>query len=76
MDRSASYGAGLADVPPIEVVLLDRPDLPSGRRRRDPDRDLAPAIANAIRATTGHRPHALPLAPGQHDAVSGERSVT
>ena len=27
----------LDNVPPIEVILLDRPDLPSGRRRRDPD---------------------------------------
>jgi CO/xanthine dehydrogenase Mo-binding subunit len=25
---------------------------------------VAPAIANAIRAITGRRPHALPLVPG------------
>jgi isoquinoline 1-oxidoreductase len=53
----------LADVPPIEVVLLDRPDLPSSGGGETPIVAVAPAIANAIRAATGRRLPALPLAP-------------
>jgi isoquinoline 1-oxidoreductase len=61
----ASYAVPrLADVPPIEVVLVDRPDLPSAGGGETPIVTVAPAIANAIRAITGRRPHALPLVPG------------
>ncbi len=53
----------LGDVPPIDVILIDRPDVPSAGGGETPIIAIAPAIANAIRAATGVRPHALPLAP-------------
>jgi len=45
-----------ADPPEVEVVLLDRPDLPSAGVGETPLIALAPAIANAIFAVTGWRP--------------------
>ncbi|HET9895861.1 MAG TPA: molybdopterin cofactor-binding domain-containing protein [Streptosporangiaceae bacterium] len=53
----------LSDVPPIEVILLDRPDLPSAGAGETPMIAVAPAIAAAIFAVTGHRPRSLPLLP-------------
>src|SRR5205814_1732565 len=50
-----------ADVPPIEVVLLDRPDMPSAGAGETPMIAVAPAIANAIFAATGARLRSLPL---------------
>jgi isoquinoline 1-oxidoreductase len=38
------------DVPPIEVVLLDRPDLPSAGAGETPIVCVAPAIGSALRA--------------------------
>lgn len=49
------------DVPPIEVVLLDRPDLPSVGAGETPLIAVAPAIANAMFAATGARLRSLPL---------------
>ncbi|HWS48360.1 MAG TPA: molybdopterin cofactor-binding domain-containing protein [Acidimicrobiia bacterium] len=49
------------DVPPIEVVLVDRPDLPSAGGGETPITTIAPAIANAIFAACGRRIRALPL---------------
>ncbi|HEX9064205.1 MAG TPA: molybdopterin cofactor-binding domain-containing protein [Streptosporangiaceae bacterium] len=51
----------LADVPPVEVLLLDRPDLPSAGAGETPMIAIAPAIANAIYAATGRRLRSLPL---------------
>jgi nicotinate dehydrogenase subunit B len=51
------------DVPPIEVILLDRPDLPSAGAGETPIIALAPAIANAIFAATGVRLRSMPLVP-------------
>ncbi|MGA8664484.1 MAG: molybdopterin cofactor-binding domain-containing protein, partial [Thermoplasmata archaeon] len=51
------------DVPPIEVVLLDRRDLPSQGGGETPLIAVAPAIANAIYDATGQRLRSLPLAP-------------
>ena len=51
------------DVPSIEVVLLDRPDLPSQGGGETPLIAVAPAIANAIYDATGKRLRSLPLAP-------------
>lgn len=51
------------DVPPIEVVLLDRRDLPSQGGGETPLIAVAPAIANAIYDASGRRLRALPLAP-------------
>jgi isoquinoline 1-oxidoreductase len=49
------------DVPPIEVVLVDRKDLPSAGAGETPIVGVAPAIANAVYAATGERLHGLPL---------------
>jgi isoquinoline 1-oxidoreductase len=49
------------DVPTIEVVLLDRPDLPSAGAGETPLIGVAPAIANAIFDLTGERRRSLPL---------------
>jgi CO/xanthine dehydrogenase Mo-binding subunit len=46
---------GAADLPEVDVVLLDRPDLPSAGVGETPLIALAPAIANAIFAVTGRR---------------------
>ena len=50
-----------SDIPPIEVVLVDRPDLPSAGAGETPLIAVAPAIGNAIFAATGRRLRALPL---------------
>jgi len=51
------------DVPPIEVLLLDRRDLPSQGGGEAPLLAVAPAIANAIYDATGRRLRSLPLVP-------------
>jgi len=51
------------DIPPIEVVLLDRPDLPSQGGGETPLIAVAPAVANAIFDATGRRLRSLPLTP-------------
>ena len=51
------------DVPELDVVLLDRPDLPSAGAGETPLIAVAPAIANAIFAATGRRLRSLPLLP-------------
>ena len=52
------------DIPPIEVVLVDRPDLPSAGAGETPIITIAPALANAIFAATGNRIRNLPLLEG------------
>jgi isoquinoline 1-oxidoreductase len=52
-----------ADTPEIEVVLLDRKDLPSAGAGETPIVGVAPAVAGALFAATGQRLRALPLAP-------------
>ncbi len=54
----------ITDLPAIEIVLLDRPDVPSAGAGETPIIALAPAIANAIFDATGVRLRDLPLAPG------------
>jgi len=51
------------DVPELDVVLLDRPDLPSAGAGETPLIAVAPAVANAIFAATGRRLRSLPLLP-------------
>lgn len=53
----------ISDVPPIDVVLLDRKDLASAGAGETPMIGLAPAIANAIFDASGVRLRALPLVP-------------
>jgi isoquinoline 1-oxidoreductase len=51
------------DMPQLETVLLDRPDLPSAGAGECPIVALAPAVGNAIFDATGVRLRALPLHP-------------
>jgi nicotinate dehydrogenase subunit B len=51
------------DVPQMEIVLLDRKDIPSAGAGETPLVGLAPAIGNAIFNATGTRRTTLPLAP-------------
>jgi CO/xanthine dehydrogenase Mo-binding subunit/aerobic-type carbon monoxide dehydrogenase small subunit (CoxS/CutS family) len=60
-----------SDIPDIEVVLVDRPDIPSAGAGETPLIAVAPAIGNAIFAATGRRLRSLPLIPGTN--VPGER---
>jgi isoquinoline 1-oxidoreductase len=49
------------DVPPIDLVLLDRRDLPSVGAGETPIIAIAPAIANALYHATGKRCRSMPL---------------
>jgi isoquinoline 1-oxidoreductase len=49
------------DAPPIDVVLLDRPDIPSAGAGETPIIALAPALANALVAAGLPRSRSLPL---------------
>ena len=51
------------DTPSIEVVLVDRKDLPSEGAGETPIVGLAPAVGNAIFNATGLRLRSLPLTP-------------
>jgi len=51
------------DIPPIDVVMLDRSDLPSAGAGETPIVTVAPAIANAVREATGRRLRSPPLVP-------------
>jgi CO/xanthine dehydrogenase Mo-binding subunit len=63
-DRFSSYRVPrFSDVPPIEVVLLDRKDLSSAGAGETPIVGVAPAIGNALFAATGRRLRSMPLAP-------------
>jgi CO/xanthine dehydrogenase Mo-binding subunit len=52
-----------SDVCEIEVVLVNRKDLPSAGAGETPIIGIAPAIGNAIFAATGSRLRSLPLVP-------------
>ena len=52
-----------SDAPQIEVVLLDRKDLPSAGAGESGIIGLAPAVGNAIFAATGTRLRDMPMAP-------------
>ena len=51
------------DAPVIDVVLVDRKDLPSEGAGETPIIGIAPAIGNAVFTATGVRLRSLPLAP-------------
>jgi isoquinoline 1-oxidoreductase len=50
-----------SDLPHLEVVLLDRPDIASAGAGETPLVTVAPAIANAVFSATGRRLRSLPL---------------
>lgn len=50
-----------SDMPAIEIVLLDRKDLPSAGAGETPIVGLAPAVGNALFNATGKRIRSLPL---------------
>ena len=60
-----------SDVPPIEVVLLDRPDVAPAGAGETPMITLAPAIANAVFAAIGVRVRSLPLMADLSASFSG-----
>lgn len=49
------------DVPPMETVLLDRPDIESAGAGETPIIAVAPALSNAVFSATGERRRSLPL---------------
>jgi nicotinate dehydrogenase subunit B len=51
------------DVPKIDVVLVDRKDLPSAGAGETPIMGIAPAIANAIYSASGIRIRSMPILP-------------
>ena len=53
----------IPDVPKIEIVILDRRDLPPAGAGETPLFGLAPAVAGAIFETKGVRLRGLPLVP-------------
>ena len=52
------------DIPPMETVLVDRPDIHSAGAGETPIIAVAPALANAVFAATGQRRRSLPLRLG------------
>jgi nicotinate dehydrogenase subunit B len=52
-----------SDVPSIEIVLVDRKDLPSAGAGECPIMAISPAIGSAIFAATGKRLRAMPMGP-------------
>jgi isoquinoline 1-oxidoreductase len=52
-----------SDVPKIEVILIDRRDVPSAGAGETPIVAIAPAIANAIFSASGLRVRSMPLLP-------------
>jgi CO/xanthine dehydrogenase Mo-binding subunit len=59
-----------SDTPKVEVVLIDRKDLPSAGAGETGLVGLAPAVGNAIFAASGIRLRNMPMAP--QSGVSGE----
>lgn len=49
------------DLPKLEVILLDRKDVPSAGAGETPIIAIAPAVANAVFDATGKRAYAMPI---------------
>jgi isoquinoline 1-oxidoreductase len=62
------------DTPQIEVLLIDRKDLPSAGAGETGIVGVAPAVGNAIFAATGIRPRNMPMAPKEDAAGAPLRS--
>jgi isoquinoline 1-oxidoreductase len=52
-----------SDIPPIDVIVVDRPDITPAGAGETPIVTIAAAIGNAIHAATGKRLRAMPLGP-------------
>ena len=64
------------DAPKIEIVLVDRRDLPPAGAGETPIMTLAPAIANAYAVATGERLRSLPMFPsGPAQPIQGGGSA-
>ena len=65
--RNARFSAyrvpRFSDAPPIEVVLVNRKDLPSAGAGETPIVGIAPAVSNAIFDATKIRLRSLPMVP-------------
>jgi isoquinoline 1-oxidoreductase len=53
-----------SDVPPLDIHLLNRPDLESAGGGETPIIAIAPAIANAVWQATGQRVRNMPIRLG------------
>jgi isoquinoline 1-oxidoreductase len=62
-DFSSYQVPRMQDVPELDIVLLNRHDLPSVGGGETPIIAVAPAIANAVYVATGSRCRSLPLRP-------------
>ncbi|MBV8553329.1 MAG: xanthine dehydrogenase family protein molybdopterin-binding subunit [Acidobacteriaceae bacterium] len=58
-----------SDLPAVEVVLLDRRDLPSAGAGETPIMGIAPAIANGLFQATGVRVRSMPIQPAFQSGV-------
>jgi isoquinoline 1-oxidoreductase len=65
-----------SDLPEIEVVLLDRKDLPAVGAGETPIVAVAPAVANAIWQATGTRLRSLPMLPHGLRSALGRKVPT
>ena len=61
----------LTDLPDVEVVLIDRPELPSAGGGECPIVAVAPAIGNAIFDACGVRLRSMPMAPAGRIRLPG-----
>jgi len=60
-----------SDMPDIEAVLVDRPDLPSAGAGETPIVGLAPAVANAVFDLNGTRLRSMPLQSAREVPAAG-----
>jgi CO/xanthine dehydrogenase Mo-binding subunit len=65
----------LTDLPPIEVVLLDRPEIAPAGAGETPIVAIAPALANAIFDAAGARIRSLPLLHAGGLSLAGEAAA-
>jgi isoquinoline 1-oxidoreductase len=54
-----------SDIPEIDVMILDRKDIPSAGAGETPLVGIAPAVGNAVFNATGERRRSLPLFPAR-----------
>lgn len=65
-----------ADTPRVEIVLIDRKDIPSAGAGETGLVGLAPAVGNAIFAATGSRLRNMPMAPSAGIPGTGPSPLT